>query len=226
MKYITKNSQPKELIAWIRDKLKDEKKLSLPWNYDDMPGNIRQAVKASLIREQGGICCYTGRRITPETSHIEHLKPQASCVEHEDTDYSNLLAAYPSSNASTECEYGAHIKKSWYHEHLFVHPLRRDCETRFRYRLNGKIVQRNLDDEGASATIQQLRLNHAALEKMRESAIYTMLFEEKLSKTQVERLMAAMDNRDGKGNFRPFCFVLKQACEKYLKRFDAPPKQR
>lgn len=222
MKYITKHSQPQELIAWICDKQRDEKNLSLSWNYDDMSGNVRQAVKSSLIREQGGICCYTGRRITPENSHIEHLKPQASCIKHEDTDYSNLLAAYPSSNASTECEYGAHPKKKWYDKHLFVHPLRRDCETRFRYHLNGKIGSRISGDEGASATIQQLRLDHSELEKMRESAIYTMLFEEKLSKTQVERLMAAMDNRDGNGNFRPFCFVLKQACEKYLKRFDAP----
>lgn len=220
MKYITKKSQPQELIAWIKNKSKDERKSSRLRSYDDMPGDVRKAVKDSLILEQGGICCYTGRRITLETSHIEHLKPQAKCEKDEDVDYSNLLAAYPSSNASTECKYGAHIKKDWYDEHQFVHPLRRDCEIRFRYHLNGKIGSSILNDEGVLATIQQLRLDHAELERMRESAIYTMLFEEELSETQVERIMNAMDDRDGNNNFRPFCFVLKQACEKYLKRFD------
>ncbi len=31
-----------------------------------------------------------------------------------------------------------------------------------------------------------------------------------------------MNERDGDGNYRPFCFVIKQACERYLKRFEKP----
>lgn len=30
----------------------------------------------SLLQKQGFICCYCGRGITKEISHIEHLKPR------------------------------------------------------------------------------------------------------------------------------------------------------
>jgi uncharacterized protein (TIGR02646 family) len=219
MKYISKQSQPERLLAWIHSKEGYEKGVPVVWSYNDMPSDVREAVKVSLIREQGALCCYTGRRITLETSHIEHLKPQDLCVNHEDTDYLNLLAAYPGSNDHEKCEYGAHAKKNWYKEHEFVHPRRRDCETRFSYRLDGKIAAHNKQDEAAKETISQLRLDHRKLEGLREAAIHAALFEQRLSKGQAERLLAKMDERlDDK--FPQFCFVIKQACQKYLKRFD------
>ncbi len=220
MKYIAKRRQPHELIAWTRARSADAEDQPINWNYDDMPSNVRQAVKANLIREQGGICCYTGRAITAETSHIEHLKPQALCVEHEDTDYANLLAAYPSAGARKKCEYGAHAKENWYDQHLFVHPLRRDCETRLRYKANGKIAPASPADTGADETIRHLCLDHPELQRMRAQAIHAAVFEERLTKAQAQRLMAAMDSRDGNGRFRQFCFAIKQVCEKYLKQFD------
>jgi uncharacterized protein (TIGR02646 family) len=220
MKYISKGSQPEELIAWVRARA-EVVDPHVTWGYDDMPGGVREAVKANLIREQGGLCCYTGRSITAATSHIEHLKPQALCTAHEDTDYANLLAAYPSSEPYTRrCQYGAHAKDDWYDQYLFVHPLRRDCEIRFRYNDNGKVNPTKPDDSGAEQTINRLCLNNRELQTMRKEAIYTALFEEKLNKRQVERLRDAMDSRDGNGCFRQFCFVIKQACEKYLKRFN------
>src|SRR5690349_6133383 len=107
MKYISKRLQPHELIAWVRAKAHDEEATHIHWTYDDMPHHVRQAVKACLIQEQGGLCCYTGRTIRPETSHIEHMTPQAACINHEDTDYENLLPAHPASDALSRCPYGA-----------------------------------------------------------------------------------------------------------------------
>jgi uncharacterized protein (TIGR02646 family) len=114
MKYISKQQQPRELIAWVRAKAQYEEAKHIHWTYDDMPSDVRQAVKTHLVQEQGGLCCYTGRRIKPETSHIEHMKPQVVCVGHEDTDYENLLAAHPAANAQSRCPYGAHEKDDWY----------------------------------------------------------------------------------------------------------------
>lgn len=220
MKYIAKQQQPHELIAWTRAKPETEDAKHLAWGYDDMTPDVRKAVKASLLKEQGGLCCYTGRRITVKSSHIEHLKPQTLCENHEDTDYANMLAAHPAWDAPKRCEYGAHAKNSWYDETLIVHPLRRDCEHRFRYKSNGKISPANPDDAGAAETIRRLHLDHQELVGMREQAIYVMLYEKKLSKVQAQRLMATIDERDSNGLYRPFCFAIKQACEKYLKRFD------
>ena len=221
MKYITKRPQPQELIAWTRARTVDDNEQEITWTYADMPAHVREAVKNNLVAQQGGLCCYTGRRITQRTSHIEHLKPQDQCINHEDTDYQNLLAAYPSSAPNTPgCEYGAHKKANWYQEELFVHPRRRDCETRFRYRNTGKIVPTDPNDAAAAKTIQKLGLAHPQLEQMRKAAIEAAIYEGKLTKPKAERLLAEMDRRNDQGHFHEFCFVIKQACEKYLKRFD------
>lgn len=220
MKHIKKTSTPQLLIAWTRTKAENKDSQSLHWDYEDMPAGVRHAVKESLLREQGGLCCYTGRKISPTSSHIEHLKPQSCCINHEDTDYSNLLAAYPAPNGVSECEYGAHARKNWFDLLLFVHPLRVDCEHRFRYKTNGKIDPTNPSDHGAQETIRRLCLDHPKLKEMRETAIQEALFEKPLTQVQAQRLMANIDQRDGNGNFRAFCFAIKQACEKYLKRFD------
>lgn len=223
MKYIEKQVQPQELIAWVREKATDADGAEREWGYDDMPADVRRAVKVSLIREQGGLCCYTGRRISLQGSHIEHLKPQSVCTNHEDTEYNNLLAAHPSSDPGTPyCAYGAHARTNWYHQHQFVHPLRRDCEQRIRYRFDGKVSATSPADSAAVETIRRLQLDHLELRQMRERAIYEALFDRELGEAQVRRLMVAMDERNGNGDFRPFCFAIKQACEKYLKRFERP----
>lgn len=219
MKYIKKQQPPHELIAWTKAESLDLDGQPMDWSYADMESPVRQAVKVSLLQEQGGLCCYTGRRITFQSSHIEHLKPQSLCEGHEDTDYANLLAAFPAPNTS-QCKYGAHARGNWFDERLFVHPLRRDCELRFRYTKNGKVAPANPEDAGAKETIHQLRLNKKELRTMREQAIHELLFVPRLSKSQVQRLMTAMDERDSNGFFTHFCFVIKQVCEKYLKRLD------
>lgn len=221
MKHILKRTQPQELIAWTRAKSTDDEGQDLAWGYNDMPADVRHAVKASLVQEQGNLCCYTGRRIFLETSHIEHLKPQSVCVGHEDTAYTNLLAAYPSSNPGTpRCPYGAHVKEDWYDPHLFIHPLRRDCEVRFRYRSSGKVVPADPKDRCAIETIEKLCLNNPQIVQMRKAAIEATVYRERLTKIQTKRLIAQLEQRDGHGKYREFCFVIKQACETYLKRFD------
>jgi len=53
---------------------------------------------------------------------------------------------------------------------------------------------------------------------MRQQAIQTLLFESELSLTQAKNLLEKIYDRNTKGQFRPFCFVLKQACEEYIQR--------
>jgi uncharacterized protein (TIGR02646 family) len=221
MKYIEKQAQPQELIEWVREKSTDFEGAQRQWGYGDMPSHVRAATKAGLLAEQGGLCCYTGRRIAPQSAHIEHLKPQSHCVGHEDTEYDNMLAAYPSSDSGTpHCAYGAHARENWYDHYKFVHPRRRDCEQRMRYKDDGRISAAAPDDGAAAETIRRLQLDHRELTEMRKQVIHEALFAEQLSEAQARRLMAAMDERDSRGNFRPFCFVIKQACAKYLKRFE------
>ncbi|MBK7994613.1 MAG: hypothetical protein IPK14_14885 [Blastocatellia bacterium] len=73
----------------------EQQKKGLSCSYDNMERSVKNVVHNSLIKEQGSICCYTGIRISVDSSHIEHLKPQTICVGNEDVEYNNLLAAYP-----------------------------------------------------------------------------------------------------------------------------------
>jgi uncharacterized protein (TIGR02646 family) len=217
MKHITKGKSPKELTQWFNAQpSNDQGKINC--RYSNLPSDVRAIVKQHLISEQGHICCYTGSRISETRSHIEHLKPQSCYFEHhEDVDYHNLLAAYPGS-AAGQCAYGAHAKADWYHEEQFISPLSPHCETAFQFNLDGEITAHSAHRTAAQTTIDQLKLTDSSLTELRKQAIQTLLFESEISLKQAKELLEKMYDRNTKGQFRPFCFVLKQACEKYIHR--------
>lgn len=218
MKRIVKSSSPAELTKWFKAQpTSAEGKLNC--RYCDLPSDIRTTVKQRLLQDQGYLCCYTGIRINQTRSHIEHLKPQSRYFsQHEDIDYNNLLAAYPGS-AAKQCKYGAHAKTDWYDDTHFIDPLSPQCETAFRFDLNGKITAHK-SNIAAQTTLEQLNLTDDLLTEMREQAIQTVLFDAALSLKQAEKLLEKIYDRNAKGELRPFCFVLKQACQEYIRRVE------
>lgn len=217
MKRIIKRQPPQELIAWTHGKKTNEDGSAASWNYDSMEAPLKDIVRKNLVDEQGGLCCYTGVRITKDTSHIEHLKPQEKCENHEDTEYFNLLAAHPGPNQEKACRFGAVYKDNWYIPELFVDPFRPDCELRFRYKDKGDVVPVRADDGAAEETIKRLNLNDKDLVLRRKQAI-TGWLDDDLTKGEVARILARMDSKID-GMYHEFCFVIKQAGERYLKRF-------
>jgi uncharacterized protein (TIGR02646 family) len=215
MKRILKSNCPKELTQWFNAQPSSNTG-KLNCRYSALPSNIRATVKQHLLNEQGYICGYTGIRISEGRSHIEHLKPQSQCINHEDIDYTNLIAAYPGATAP-QCAYGAHPKADWHDETQFISPLSAQCETDFRFDLNGNI-QAATNRPAAQTTIVKLNLTHPSLTEMRQQAIQTLLFESEMSLKQAKEMLEKIYDRNSKGQFRPFCFVLKQACEEYICR--------
>ena len=228
MKRIIKNSPPASLKKW----LDGQKGINCSYQ-NDLPTEIKEEIKESLLNEQGYLCCYTGKKIDKSESHIEHLKPQKISRQNNDQDdvnYQNMLAAFPRDFTEkdrgtgkrfvTECPYGAQKRASWYDEQLFVTPLQPDCEQRFKFDLKGNIFPTNPKDEAAEKTIEELGLKHEYLVADRETAIFEFLFTEELSKKQVENLHEKIMERNNRGQFRAFCLVLKQACELYLKKLE------
>jgi len=223
MKRITKSRPPAQLSSWLK------KQNGKDCDYSRLQGDDRKAVLEKLISDQGWICCYTGLRITADSSHIEHLYPQTLCRKDDglrslhgakrDVDYKNLLAAHPQPNKS--CDFGAVYRGSWWDEILFVHPLRADCESQFRYNLNGGIDSADGKKDGAAeVTINKLNLRDGYLVAQRAAAIDEFLFDdnEPLPPTQIERLASRIMEKDGTGKHRAFCFVLKQASIELLKK--------
>lgn len=213
MKKIAKRKNtPRKLQQWLRGQE------NVNCSYAEMPNEVRKDVKDNLLAEQGFLCCYTGISIDKDCSHIEHLKPQAKCLNGEDVDYKNLMAAYPAPN-SEQSPFGAHPKGDWYEADLFVHPLRSDCESKFKFTLNGKIKPVSAAD--ADETIKRLKLDNGQLEDLRKAAIDELIF----SKNHPLSKAAAESERDrifekNNGKFREFCFVLSQCLQEHIERLD------
>lgn len=215
MKRIIKSKPPASLQRWYR------RQHGINCSFKDMPSDVKESVKKSLLTEQGCLCCYTGKRVDANSSHIEHLKPQALSRrdgDHEDVDYNNMLAAYPKGD-KPPCPYGAKKRGDWYSED-FVHPLRPDCERRFIFKLDGEIAPRDENDFGAAETIRRLRLDHEYLTADRKTAIEELLFTDEVSEAQAKRLQQQIMKRDSKERFIAFCFVLEQACLEYIRRLE------
>lgn len=235
MKRIVKNLPNKPLEKW--------RKKQVPQHlvYGNLRDPDREDVLKWLINEQGALCCYTGIRIWSNSKkpkikancHIEHLKPQTICVaedrergdnqkEREDISGANLLAAFPN---QPDWSYGAKFRQHWYGEdkhnrpaNLFIHPLMVNCESRFKFDVFGKISAAEKKDNAAKMTIKKLCLDHGDLNGRRYAAIRQVFFSARgpLSEPQILKIMDGLDKRDSKGEFRAFCFVLKQVGEQLL----------
>ncbi|MCI5142008.1 MAG: hypothetical protein D3909_09860, partial [Candidatus Electrothrix sp. ATG1] len=81
--------------------------------------------------------------------------------------YENLLA---SCNRKESC---GHKKGKWYSSAL-VSPLGQDCEQRFTYTLDGRIIPSDKKDSSASETIEQLGLNCPKLKNQRKNIILAL----------------------------------------------------
>jgi uncharacterized protein (TIGR02646 family) len=226
MKYIRKGSPPRELQDWFEGQpVEDGRRINC--GYDDMPTNVKDAVKERLLHEQGGLCCYTGLRIASENSHVEHFKPQRLCADHEDVAYTNLLAAHPGASAGG-CPFGAPAKDDWYDSHLLVSPLHQRCETQFRFDQFGAVNSSDGQDSAALETIERLRLNHPSLSEIRQRTIDEALFPDnrRLSKAQLQRLIEGLYSRDTNGRFPALCFVIKDVAQDLLRRAERERKRK
>ena len=181
-------------------------------------------VTDALLREQGWLCAYTGRRIDTNTCHIEHLKAQTHCLPEETVSYRNMVACYPSPNPKRRTPYGAERKDSWPYpseQHLFVSPLDQTCEERFTFTLRGEIRERSEDDRAAKTTIEKIGLAHQELVAFRKAAIQgTLGRNNNLSLRAAQRRLNSLRSHQGERR-EPFCFVLVQALQRHIGRLES-----
>lgn len=77
MRWIEKRDEPAELREWRLQNARD-----INFGYDLMRQDqvVRNALLTQLLSEQGKLCAYTGRRISVNSCHMEHVKPQDFCT--------------------------------------------------------------------------------------------------------------------------------------------------
>lgn len=221
MRWIRKLPEPHALTQWRARYSSD-----INFGYDLLRGSqdTIRTVTGALLREQGWLCAYTGRRIDTDTCHIEHLKAQTHCLPEETVAYSNMVACYPSPNRKQKTPYGAEEKGSWPHpseQHLFVSPLDQACEERFTFNLRGEIREQTENDQAAKTTIEKIGLDHRELVARRKAAIQgTLGRSNSLSLKDARRRLNSLRSHQ-EGQREPFCFVLVQALRKHIVRLES-----
>ena len=227
MRSINKGTEPHSLCQWKRQNLNAPQNLS----YDNLPSAVRDAVKEALLREQGGLCAYTLRKIgQPQDCHIEHVEPQNSAPS-KDLNYRNMAACVPSSGGDTGLGYGAPIKGGTpvTLNVDFVSPHAGGCESRFSYGEDGRVQAR---DDAARTTVDLLQLNHSTLQELRRQAMAAHGLSLRgrglrraarpLSPSQARKFASDITQPDPRtGLLEPFCVALAEVALSFASKEEA-----
>lgn len=165
MKRIDKEAEPTEFALW-----KNQDPMAHRPRWNRVPAAIKEEVHASLMREQGFICCYCESRIAMDDSHIEHFRPRAKFPSLQ-LNYENLHCSCQQELSPGEPRHCGHRKGSWFDENLLLSPLEAGCEDRLRFTANGAVFPRSPNDEAAETTIKRLGLDLPKLRALRAAAI-------------------------------------------------------
>lgn len=148
MKYIVKGQEPEVFKEW-----KAQNNENWQPTFNELRGKEKESVFNALFTEQGHICCYCQCRLKPNKCHIDHLQPQKGSQEIDPLDYSNFVC-YCQRNLQRDDP--IHCGKAKKNEHLPISPLDPTCESRFKFKKDGKIYAKELNDRLAEDTINNI----------------------------------------------------------------------
>jgi uncharacterized protein (TIGR02646 family) len=214
VKYIKKGEEPESFKTW-----KALARTTPNWGYSYLQNPEKRELHDALLREQGYICCYCGMRITRESSHIEHLKPQSATDPDLSIDYTNVLASCQREREPKKPIHCGVAKDDWYDENLLVSPLKANCSEFFIYTDDGQILEADAVDKKAAAatTIDRLCLNIPKLIAVRKEVIKNLLVDidiEELTDEETQKLLQGFEKPDTNGRYDEFCaaiaYILKQ----------------
>jgi uncharacterized protein (TIGR02646 family) len=209
MKRIIKDPEPIEFIEW-------KKQANENWQptYADLRGTAKKSVKASLLKEQGHICCYCEQQLIDRESHIEHFQPQhpdanASEPAVDPLDYSNMLCSCqndPPKGIPLHC---GNSKGNWFDSVLLISPFSEICEQRFHFNQNGTIRAADDQDQAAVTMIARLGLDLPILNDLRRQAIEPFL-DEALTLEELEDFVDGYLQKSADGKFGQFWTTIQQ----------------
>ena len=216
MKYIKKGEEPESFKTW-----KALARTTPNWGYSYLQNPEKKELHEALIREQGYICCYCGMRITRESSHIEHLKPQSTPDPELSVEYTNLLASCQREREPKKPIHCGVAKDDWYDENLMVSPLKPNCTDFFIYTDDGQILATDASEKNAAATktIKQLRLDIPKLKAMREEVIKNLLVGLDvftLTEEEKQKLLQGFEQPDANGQYQEFCGAIAYILNQYF----------
>ena len=203
MKHISKHNEPKDFTEW--------KAQNPTATYDDLgktAPSIKEILKDELLEEQGYLCCYCERSIDTEHAHIEHFRPKAKDkFPTLQLEYGNLHCScnkFPTKTTPHICG----VKKVNDFSTDLISPLEEDCETHFKYHLDGTIHEAQNNDHRSSYTISLLGLNDSFLNAQRTAALQPFL-DANLTVQDLEKMKKNYLTQKMDGKFNPFYTMIK-----------------
>ncbi|MFA1026710.1 MULTISPECIES: retron system putative HNH endonuclease [Pseudomonas syringae group] len=200
MRRVIKGTEPVSFTEWKASANED-------WTptYPTLQNPQKRDLHNRLLQEQNFSCCYCGREIELDSSHIEHFRPQEHYLPLA-LEYSNLHASCLRETAPGNPLHCGHYKGNWFDEDLHISPTEDDCEQRFRYLLTGKIQSTSHTDLPATTMIEKLALDIAYLTKRRQEAISGVFDEQFLSSASDAELNHLRDRLRSQAANNPISF--------------------
>lgn len=214
MKHVTKGPSPKVFEAW-KNQASDEWQPS----YKQLANPEKLDVHSSLLAEQGWVCCYCGRAIDVQDSHIEHFRPQSVYAALE-LNFDNMHVSCLRQRDRRAPLHCGHAKGDGLDEARLIDPQDPSCEARFIYTALGQIVPTDSSDDRAKYMAGLLKLDSPVLNAMRADVINASLGPEVLETLSDVELMTFRDAcraRDAQGKLSPLGHVLARYADQYLR---------
>jgi uncharacterized protein (TIGR02646 family) len=211
MRNITKGNPPASLTEYRQ---------TTGANYRDYED--KHTLRACLVSEQRGICCYCMQSIRPEVGSmkIEHWHSQDGHPGEELT-YSNLLGSCMGGDGQRDSV--RHCDTAKGNRGLSRNPANRDhhVEEVIRYLSNGTIASSDATFHDELGDV--LNLNAAHLKNGRAAALHALQEMMKkrgtLNKQRWEKLLGEWSGTSHTNDLQPFCGVIVYWIQKKLARF-------
>ena len=222
MKKINKQESPQWFEDW-KEKFELENGKAAHYKDDfstnDQEGaKRRRELREHLVDEQGRICCYCMKRISINSSHIEHFWPK-EIFRSRDLSYENLFASCNGENAFiVEEEHCGHRKQNWWREDM-IPPTDIEVEKVFKYSPNGKIssIRGRTTSNIAQEMVHNFGLDSYHLERDRQQAIgeSEVFDDEEYSEDEIRSFIEYYSSKDN-GTYVPYCKAIIDCLEEML----------
>lgn len=219
MLYIKKQHEPKQLL--------DDKRHGLK-SYDELTHDTKNAIKESLLNEQGFLCAYCMQRINIENSTIEHyIAQKAKDIQVDESlsiAYNNMLAVCSGNVGINRREKELICDKHRGNTSLTVNPLDNHSIEKISYKADGTIYSDDVNIQKDLDETLNLNCDAVLLKQNRKSvldAIKREIFKKSqhtISKKQLENLLNKMSLKIN-GQYIPFAGIAIWYLKKKLTRY-------
>jgi len=191
MKYSLKVNAANKFENWKATEVNQNR------NFKNLRGEPKEDLEESIYDEQGGVCCYCGRRIVrlPKNYHVEHYLDQSKNTNL-DLNYCNLFLSCQRDLQKGDPLVCGRKKDDWEITDKALKPSILGCENRFEYFVDGSVAG---TDEHAQEVVIQLDLNNTILSTPRRELIAALEIDIKNHNIDVKNELTRLRQKDTNG---------------------------